>query len=62
MLPKINPVTTDAWKKLQQHHEEIKAVHLRELFQNDRNVLQLHLFNSFLKGKEKLVNLTKAFT
>jgi glucose-6-phosphate isomerase len=35
MLPKINPTTTDAWKKLQQHHEAIKAIRLKELFQND---------------------------
>jgi glucose-6-phosphate isomerase len=35
MLPKINPTTTNAWKKLQQHHEVKKAFHLRELFQND---------------------------
>jgi glucose-6-phosphate isomerase len=35
MLPKINPTTTAAWAALQQHAEEMKAVHLRELFKND---------------------------
>jgi glucose-6-phosphate isomerase len=35
MLPKINPTTTDAWKKLQQHHEAIKAIPLREWFRTD---------------------------
>ncbi len=35
MLPKINPTTTKAWLLLQQHAEEMKATHLRELFKND---------------------------
>jgi glucose-6-phosphate isomerase len=35
MFPKINPTTTDAWKKLQQHYDAIKPVHLRELFGKD---------------------------
>ncbi|MDP4264251.1 MAG: glucose-6-phosphate isomerase, partial [Bacteroidota bacterium] len=37
MLPKINPTATDAWKKLRQHHEEIKNTPLRELFRNDND-------------------------
>lgn len=35
MFPTINPVETKAWKKLEAHHEQIKAVHLRELFAQD---------------------------
>ncbi|HEY6503324.1 MAG TPA: hypothetical protein VIZ28_05060 [Chitinophagaceae bacterium] len=35
MLPKVNPTTTEAWKKLQQHHAVISSAHLRELFKND---------------------------
>jgi glucose-6-phosphate isomerase len=35
MLPKINPATTTAWQKLQQHHAAIKSTQLRELFKND---------------------------
>ena len=35
MLPVINPANTAAWKKLQEHHKEIKQVSLQELFQND---------------------------
>ena len=35
MFPRINPVDTNAWKKLQQHHESARHLHLRELFQND---------------------------
>ena len=31
-LPTINPTTTEAWKKLRQHYQETKDVHLRELF------------------------------
>ncbi len=38
MLPKINPTSTKAWTALQQHAEEMKAAHLRDLFkeQTDR--------------------------
>jgi glucose-6-phosphate isomerase len=35
MLPKINPTTTKSWQQLQQHAEEMKSIHLRELFKND---------------------------
>ncbi len=35
MFPTINPVTTDAWAKLQQHHVNTKGSHLRDLFRND---------------------------
>jgi glucose-6-phosphate isomerase len=35
MLPKVNPVATSAWQKLQQHHDAIKATHLRELFKTE---------------------------
>lgn len=35
MLPKINPAATNTWQQLQQHAEEMKSVHLRELFKAD---------------------------
>ncbi|MBD0289239.1 MAG: glucose-6-phosphate isomerase, partial [Flavisolibacter sp.] len=35
MFPRINPTTTAAWKALSQHAEEIKEVHMRELFAHD---------------------------
>ena len=35
MLPRINPLSTNAWKQLQQHHAAIKSTSLRELFRND---------------------------
>ena len=34
-LPTINPTTTEAWKKLQEHYQETKDKHLRELFATD---------------------------
>ncbi len=37
MLPKINPITTTAWKELQQHFSEMKNVHMRHLFKEDKD-------------------------
>ncbi|MGA1225897.1 MAG: glucose-6-phosphate isomerase [Tamlana sp.] len=34
-LPKINPTTTISWKKLQEHFEELKNVHMKDLFAKD---------------------------
>ncbi len=34
-LPKINPTQTKAWKSLEEHYNQIKNKHLRELFKND---------------------------
>jgi glucose-6-phosphate isomerase len=35
MLPKINPANTKTWRQLQQHAEEMKAIHMRNLFASD---------------------------
>ena len=35
MLPKVNPATTQAWKKLKEHFSEMKNVSMRDLFSND---------------------------
>lgn len=35
MLPKINPTSTSAWNKLLAHAEEMKKVHMRQLFEVD---------------------------
>ncbi|HEV8079801.1 MAG TPA: glucose-6-phosphate isomerase [Chitinophagaceae bacterium] len=35
MFPKINPTTTPAWKLLEEHYQEIKSIHLKELFKED---------------------------
>ena len=34
-LPSINPTTTNAWKKLQEHFKDIKDVHMKDLFAQD---------------------------
>jgi len=35
MLPKINPVETNAWGQLRQHHEEMKTARMRDMFKED---------------------------
>jgi glucose-6-phosphate isomerase len=37
MFPKINPTSTPSWQALQQHFEEMKKVHMKELFSADAN-------------------------
>ena len=34
-LPKINPTTTKAWKKLQEHYKTIANIHMKDLFVQD---------------------------
>ncbi|WP_299777589.1 glucose-6-phosphate isomerase [uncultured Formosa sp.] len=36
-LPTINPTTTQAWKNLQKHFEDIQDTHMKDLFANDPN-------------------------
>ena len=36
MFPKINPTTTPSWKLLQEHYQEIKNIHLKDLFKEDK--------------------------
>lgn len=36
-LPKINPTTTNAWKKLEEHFKNIEDVHMKNLFANNHN-------------------------
>jgi len=36
MLKKINPSKTKAWKKLENHYEEMKSVHMKDLFAEDK--------------------------
>ena len=36
-LPKINPTTTKAWTKLQEHYKSIKDVHMAQWFSENRN-------------------------
>jgi glucose-6-phosphate isomerase len=35
MLPAINPTTTQAWKKLETHFQEMQSQHMKDLFQQD---------------------------
>lgn len=37
MTQKINPTKITAWKKLGQHFEQIKSVHMKDLFAVDKN-------------------------
>ncbi|MQL50292.1 glucose-6-phosphate isomerase [Photorhabdus khanii] len=36
-MKNINPSQTSAWKALEQHFEQIKGIHLRELFEQDKD-------------------------
>ena len=35
MLAKINPATTKSWQNLRRHHDEIKSIHMKNLFASD---------------------------
>lgn len=35
LLKKINPTETTAWKRLKKHYEDIKGIHMRDLFYKD---------------------------
>jgi glucose-6-phosphate isomerase len=35
MLPRIDPTSTDSWKKLQAHYDAIRSLHMRDLFAAD---------------------------
>ena len=34
-LPSVNPITTEAWKKLEQHFSEVNELHMMDLFAKD---------------------------
>ena len=44
MLPKINPIETASWKLLQEHFEEMKNVHLKDLFRDDARRFEKYSF------------------
>ena len=50
MLPKINPTTTEAWKKLKVHAQQMKEVKMKELFVQDKDRFKkhAHCFNDIL--------------
>ena len=37
MLPTVNPLETQVWRKLTAHYLEMQAVHMRQLFEDDPN-------------------------
>ena len=45
MLPTVNPATTKAWAALQQHAQQMKEVHLRDLFKEDGQRFQKYSFS-----------------
>ncbi|MEQ9098996.1 MAG: glucose-6-phosphate isomerase [Imperialibacter sp.] len=55
MLPKINPTTTDAWKKLQAHFGQMETVQMKDLFKKDSS-----RFDKFhLKFEDLLFDFSK---
>ncbi len=55
MLPTINPTTTDAWSKLNEHFQRMKDTHMRTLFQEDEQ-----RFSRFsLKFEDILLDFSK---
>ena len=55
MSKKINPTQTPAWKALKKHHQEIKRVHMKELFAKDGRRFQ----KFSLKFENTLVDFSK---
>jgi glucose-6-phosphate isomerase len=52
---KINPTHTETWKKLQEHFKEMKSVHMKDLFEKDKE-----RFSKFsLTFKDILVDFSK---
>lgn len=55
MLKKIDPLKTDAWKKLGEHYQSMKDRHMKDMFDNDPD-----RFNAFsLKFEDILVDYSK---
>ncbi|HPE75667.1 MAG TPA: glucose-6-phosphate isomerase [Draconibacterium sp.] len=55
MLPKINPMTTKAWNRLEEYHFEFEGKHIKELFANDAKRFQKYS----LKFEDILVDFSK---
>ncbi len=55
MLPKINPTTTSAWKKLEEHYAAFNETHIKTLFEKDSD-----RFDKFsLKFEDILIDYSK---
>ncbi|MFC1852116.1 glucose-6-phosphate isomerase [candidate division CSSED10-310 bacterium] len=57
MLKKINPVQTKAWQKLDEHHQKMKQVNLKQLF--DRDPERFSKFSLFFE--DMIVDFSKNF-
>lgn len=55
MLPKINPMGTEAWNKLEEYHFEFEGTHMKDLFENDAERFQ----KMSLKFEDMLVDFSK---
>ncbi len=55
MLPKIDPTTTNAWKKLEEYYFEFEGTHLKELFAADPDRFKKYS----LKFEDILVDFSK---
>jgi glucose-6-phosphate isomerase len=55
MLPRINPTTTAAWQALEAHAQQLKSVHLRDLFRQDAERFARYSF----RFEELLVDMSK---
>lgn len=55
MLPKINPMGTNAWNKLEEYHFEFEGMHMKDLFENDAERFQ----KMSLKFEDMLVDFSK---
>lgn len=55
MLPKINPMTTKAWNRLEEYHFEFEGKHMKELFASDAKRFQKYS----LKFEDILVDFSK---
>ncbi len=55
MLSKINPVNTKSWKNLLGHYQEMKNIHMKDLFKKDKN-----RFDKFsIKFNDLLIDFSK---
>lgn len=55
MLPKVNPMNTKAWNRLEEYHFSFEDMHLKELFATDPERFQKYA----LKFEEMLVDYSK---
>jgi glucose-6-phosphate isomerase len=55
MLPKINPMSTAAWEKLEDHYFGFEGKHMKELFEKDAERFQKYA----LKFEDFLVDFSK---